>query len=140
MTWPLLRGNGLYAPPGYGTKVLTWPANPDRVSPCPAIDADPITHFVVVRADLPVGHKLAQAVHAAGETGPAASGTFAVVLAVLGEAELRALSARLTESQIAHVLVREPDAPYSGAATALGIPPRRRSELRPHLKELPLCR
>lgn len=89
---------------------------------------------------MPHGDQLAQSVHAAGESGPATSGTHAVVLAAPSEASLLALHERLSYFQIPHVLIREPDAPYFNAATALGIPPQARGPLRRYLKELRLCR
>ena len=89
---------------------------------------------------MPHGDQLAQSVHAAGESGPATSGTHAVVLAASSEDALLALHERLSYFQIPHVLIREPDAPYLNAATALGIPPQARGPLRRHLKEFRPCR
>lgn len=95
-------------------------------------------HYVIVRADLPFGVILAQTVHAAGESGPAISGTYAVVLSVPDESALLALSNRLTEANVFHHLIREPDAPYNGAAMTLGVPPGSRDNLRKHFKKLAL--
>lgn len=83
-------------------------------------------HYVIVRADLPVGFAAAQICHAAGESvaGPVAEGTNAVILAVAGELALLALAAKLTAVGEPHVVIREPDAPWCGAATAIGLPPR----------------
>jgi len=89
---------------------------------------------------MPHGDQLAQSVHAAGESGPATSGTHAVVLAASSEDALLALHERLSYFQIPHVLIREPDFPYNNAATALGIPPQVRGPLRRHLKEFRPCR
>lgn len=92
---------------------------------------------MIVRSDLPTGFLVAQAVHAAGETGPAPDGTNAVVLSVPGEPELRHVAALLTAKGILHKLIVEPDAPYLGAATAIGIPPGPRQRM---LSALPLLR
>ena len=100
---------------------------------------DPITHYVIVRKDLPHGHQLAQSVHAAGESGPATSGTYAVVLAAPDEQALLDLHERLAYSNVPHVLIREPDAPYLGAAMAIGIPPQPRRPLRKYTKGLKPC-
>lgn len=101
------------------------------------------THYVIVRSDLPLGFLVAQAVHAAGESSPTRVpvGTNAVVLSVPGEPELLALAARLEAAGVAHTLIREPDAPWLGQATAIGIEPvNDRSALRPLLCTLPLLR
>jgi len=119
-----------------------------RVGSCPAsISArpdpnDPLTHFVIVRSDLPIGVIAAQLVHAAGESSPGnlSEGTYAVVLAVPHEEALRKLAERLSRLGIGHTCITEPDAPYDGALMALGLFPRPRSELRRHLSELPLFR
>lgn len=74
------------------------------------------------------------AVHAAGETGPAGPHTIAVVLQVADEAELLQLHADLQAAELQPYLIREPDAPFCGAAMALALRPGpRRRELR-HLK------
>ena len=84
-----------------------------------------LTHFVVVRADLPLGFLAAQVVHAAGESSPGNldQGTNAVVLSVPNEAELAAVERRLQLAGIAHVAIREPDAPWDGALCAIGLVP-----------------
>jgi len=110
-----------------------------------------------VRRDLPLGDLAAQLVHAAGESAslyrPSVEGsdklaensglpddTHAVVLAVEGEDELVALSARLERAGVPHKLIREPDAPFNGAATALGIVPCLRRPLRRFLSRYPLLK
>ncbi len=89
-----------------------------------------------------MGAIAAQLVHAAGESSPGAlpPDTHAVVLQVADEAELLLVHQRLVDAGIAHVLVREPDAPYLGAAMAIGVPPQPRDNLRPHLKKLALLK
>ncbi len=107
---------------------------------CKADDA--LCHYVVTRTDLPIGFMAAQIVHAAGETagGPIPPETNAIVLAVADEASLRALSTRLTARGVEHHLVLEPDAPWNGQATALGIAPAPRDCMRRHLSDIPLLR
>lgn len=88
---------------------------------------------------MPHGMQLAQVTHAAGESAVGHElplDTHAVVLAAASEDELLAVSAVLTQAGIAHVTIREPDPPYLGAATALGIPPQERAPLRRLLRHL----
>lgn len=94
----------------------------------------PPRHHVVIRRDLPVGVAGAMLVHAAGETGPAAPHTIAVVLEVADEPELLELYDLLVAIDAQPHLIREPDAPWNGAAMALALRPgARRRELR-HLR------
>jgi len=97
---------------------------------------------VIVRADLPRGIQAAQLVHAAGESAPGGlpPGTYAVVLAARDEGHLALVAKKLRLAGVPFVAVHEPDAPYSGALMALGIPPARKEGLRRHLSELPLLR
>jgi peptidyl-tRNA hydrolase len=78
---------------------------------------------VIVRADLPLGVLAAQIVHAAGESGPAVSGTHAVALAVASELDLERVEQQLREAGIPHAAIREPDIPWANAIMAIGIPP-----------------
>lgn len=80
-------------------------------------------HYVIVRADLPLGVMVAQTIHAAGETGPARHGTHAVALSVPSELDLERVEERLLEAGLPHVAVREPDAPWNNALMVIGIPP-----------------
>lgn len=84
-------------------------------------------HYVIVRADLPIGFAMAQVVHAAGESalgGAVPDGTNAVVLEARDEAHLREIFAKLDARRLSPFLICEPDAPYHGQATAIGLPPR----------------
>src|SRR5579864_5008481 len=74
---------------------------------------NPVTHYVIVRADLPVGLMAAQIVHAAGESGPTVDGTFAVVLVVPDERGLIGVAARLIRERVAFVPIFEPDEPHN---------------------------
>lgn len=65
-------------------------------------------------------------------------GTYAIALHVADEAELRALSAKLTRADIRHELIVESDTPYSGQAMAIGIMPMDRKRLKPILSSYAL--
>jgi peptidyl-tRNA hydrolase len=109
-------------------------------------------HYIIIRGDLPAGTAAAQVVHAAGESAALSvlrlrgteepqglpEGTHAVVLCVPGEEDLLRLAAKLEERGIAHVQIREPDAPYFGELLALGVVPLPRREVAPVLRHLPL--
>lgn len=78
-----------------------------------------------MRDDLPRGVLAAQIVHASGESvrTPVDPGTHAVVLSVPDEATLVLVAECLALYQIDHVLIREPDEPWRGAAMAIGLAP-----------------
>lgn len=83
-----------------------------------------LSHYCIVRDDLPRGVIAAQLVHAAGESaGELAPHTRAVVLAVPDERSLVHVAARLRDLGVAHRLIREPDPPWCGAAMAIGVVP-----------------
>jgi hypothetical protein len=98
----------------------------------PSVSTQSLTHYCIVRADLPRGTMAAQLVHAAGESVREAlpTGVFAVVLAVPDESALLRAHARLCDLGVAHRLVREPDAPWLGAAMAIGVVPIDRTDRR----------
>jgi peptidyl-tRNA hydrolase len=92
----------------------------------PACRIDPyLTHYAIIRSNLPIGFAAAQIVHAADESTShnLTPGTFAVVLSVDSEDELKQLGQRLVSAAIPHVYIREPDPPYFGQLTAIGIAP-----------------
>jgi peptidyl-tRNA hydrolase len=117
---------------------FTLTACPISARPEPA--HDPLTHYVIVRRDLPRGLLAAQIVHAAGESSPGNldDGTFAVVLAAADEPELAAIERRLGAAGLAPRAIREPD--LGGALTALGLPPAPKSSMRRWLSSIPLYR
>lgn len=83
-------------------------------------------HYVIVRADLPLGLLAAQVIHAAGESGrmaPIPDGTHAIALAAEDESDLQKLAQRLTELKIPHAAIVEGDAPYIGQLMAIGLAP-----------------
>ena len=103
--------------------------------------SSPLTHYILVRSDLPVGFLAAQVTHAAGESSPGnlPHSTNAVVLAVPDEATLREYHARLERAGVAHVIIHEPDPPWLGQMTAIGLVPiADRRALKPLLSSLPL--
>lgn len=104
-----------------------------------APDNNPLTHYVVVRPDLPIGLLAAQVAHAAGESSPGnlPSGTHAVILQA-SKNEIEALSSKLKEGNVPHVLVRDCD--LQNEVTALGIEPALKSKIRPWVSSFALLR
>ncbi len=82
-----------------------------------------LTHYCIVRGDLPIGVVTAQLTHAAGETSQNKLGMRAVVLQAESEHHLVYLSCRLNQTCVHHKLVRDPDPPWDGAAMAIGVYP-----------------
>ncbi|MEM6989818.1 MAG: peptidyl-tRNA hydrolase [Myxococcota bacterium] len=102
-----------------------------------------MTHYVIVRDDLPRGVVAAQVIHAAGHSvrGELPERTHAVALAARDREDLERLERQLIQRSIAHRAIREPDAPWCGALMAIGIAPvRDRRSLRRVLGSLPLLR
>lgn len=62
--------------------------------------------------------------------------TIVVVLGVRDEARLLRLERRLIRGGVPHVAIREPDEPYNGALTAIGIPPGPREPVAKYLHKL----
>lgn len=101
-----------------------------------------LTHYCVVRSDLPFGAQAAQLIHAAGQsiTEPVSEGSYAIALHAKSEQELRSLAERLKAAAIEHTVIVESDAPYAGQAMAIGIRPMDRKALKPLLSSYPLAR
>ena len=80
--------------------------------------------------------------HAAGESSPGnlPPDTYAVVLTARDELHLTLVAEALESKGVELVRVYEPDAPYDGAMTAIGLRPARKEVLRRHLSSLPLLR
>lgn len=86
-------------------------------------------HYILVRKDLPFAVQMVNVAHAAGESvteAPIASTTRAVLLHVENEQQLLEYAQLMQEKQISHVLIREPEQPYNGAAMSLGLAPSTR--------------
>lgn len=100
-----------------------------------------MTHYILVRTDLPHGFQAAQICHAAGESVSfnLPPNTNAVVLGVESEDELCDIGRRLVQAGIRHVPIYEPDPPYYGQHTAIGIVPvEDRSVVKKIIGKLPL--
>ena len=120
-------------------------------------------HYLIVRKDLPFGVTLAQLSHAAADSmaawydfngdldfdmypqeghcncrveRPHYGNMTIVVLGVKNKRVLLSWIRRLTKANIHHSVVREPDAPYNGDATAIGVWPGEREKLEPFFEEL----
>lgn len=90
---------------------------------------------------MPLGVLAAHVAHAAGESGPAPSGSIAVVLGVPTEQALLEIAARLTALKIPHVLITENAGPFDGQATSIGIAPTLdRASIRKAVSSLRLVR
>lgn len=81
----------------------------------------------------------AQVTHAAGESSPGnlPPGTYAIVLTC---EDLTELSQHLSKQGVEHKTIVENSGPYSGQATAIGVAPKPRSELRRHFSSFPLLK
>lgn len=99
-----------------------------------------LTHYVIIRSDVPAGIAAAMLVHAAGESVDATvpKGTHAIVLAARDEMHLLMIAAELQLAEIPHAPIFEPDEPWRGALMAIGLRPCERRSVRPLLKALPL--
>ena len=84
-----------------------------------------LTHYCILRQDLPLGTLAAQLMHAAGESvqEKLPPNTFAVALAAKSEEHLAFLEDKLRRFSIPHKAVREPDSPWNGALMAIVILP-----------------
>lgn len=56
--------------------------------------------------------------------------THVIVLVAEKSEDLVALAEKLSAAGVRHVLIREPDPPYNGAATAVGLAPQDRDAVR----------
>jgi len=99
-----------------------------------------LTHYCIVRDDLPRGVMAAQLIHAAGESGAGQRGLYAVALVVRDEPALALVADKLRFFQVPHSEIREPDPPWCGALMAIGVVPTSRDDrsLRRVLARLPL--
>lgn len=81
-----------------------------------------LTHFCIVRRDLPIGILGAQLIHAAGESSEQVPvGTYAVALAAKNEEHLAFIEHKLQTLGIPHHAVREPD--RNNELMAIGLQP-----------------
>jgi len=98
-----------------------------------------LTHFVIVRNDLPRNILALSVMHAAGESSPGGlpSDTHGALLAVPDEAALAAQAVRLRARGVQIVEIHEDRAPYGGQLMALGVVPGRKEDLKRHFGGLP---
>lgn len=102
-----------------------------------------LTHYIVVRADLPLGIQAAQIVHAVGESlnEPHKANTHSVVLSVPNEDALREAVRRLGLYGVRHKVIIEPDKPWNGQRMAIGVfPVWDREYVKKALSSLPLLK
>lgn len=110
-----------------------------------ASQATPLCHYVIVRADLPLGSQVAQTIHAAGESASPRPkpGCFAVALHAKDEGHLKDLAQRLFDAGIEHhcVFESDDDLKYPGQMMAIGLyPSHNRDGIRKVLSSLPLAK
>lgn len=100
--------------------------------------------YILIRTDLEVEDICPQVGHAAGESARLApdlpKNTHIVILAVPDEATLMSYEIKIVEAGLRYSPIREPDEPYNGALTAIGIEPQARSKPRKILSNLPLLK
>ena len=111
---------------------------------------DDLTHYVIVRRDLPYGLTLAMVGHAAGESFYAYSFSVPaaplamiprctiVVLGARNEGKLEWLRKRLEAAHVSHVPFYESDPPYDGQLMSIGLVPGRKADLCEHVKDFAL--
>ena len=103
-----------------------------------------LTHFCIVREDLPLGVLAAQLVHAAGESSPGdlPPHTTAIVLAARDRTHLEMIEVKLLRLGVPHVAIREPDEPWCNELMAIGVVPADKGDkqLRRVTAQLPLLR
>lgn len=100
----------------------------------------PFQYVVIHRSAAALPGVLAcQAIHAATEclrhpqSFPVSGDTHVGVLVAEKAEDLEQLAIKLQIAGIHHVLIREPDPPYNGAATAVGIEPQDRDAVRAYV-------
>jgi peptidyl-tRNA hydrolase len=67
-----------------------------------------------------LGNLCAQLAHAAGQSG---SGHYCIILAAKSESHLLKIENQLKINNIEHAAIREPDPPFNGSITAIGLFP-----------------
>ena len=97
-----------------------------------------LSHYCIIREDLPFGQKAAYLIHAAGESSPGQlpKNTRAVALAARDEEHLRQLERQLEHASVEHAAIWEDDQLW-----AIGIRPTHDlGRLRKVTSSLPLIR
>lgn len=105
--------------------------------------------YIVVKDSNQRGVIACQAAHAAGESMALRNGSAdwtpsdvnIVLLVAKDSAALEDLGRALEGASLPHVVIREPDPPYNGVATAVGIAPTRdRESVRKHVEHFKVLR
>lgn len=84
-----------------------------------------------------------QAAHAATEciqSLPVSDQTHVCALEAETSADLETLGKLLTDAGLPHVVIREPDEPYNGAAVAVGVAPMDRYLVKPYMSTFKVLR
>lgn len=105
------------------------------------IDSQKITQYLSVREDISPGAKFAQLAHAAGESFKCrGSPIYVVVLGVPDENALLKMERKIQRAKIKYHLITEPDPPFNGEATAIGVEPIERNRVAKLFSSLPLLK
>lgn len=94
-------------------------------------EESPIYHYILCRLDAEVGKMMAQAVHAAeySTPHPIPDNMNAVILGIPNKEELFKIGQELTALDINHTCIYEPDPPFLGEMTAIGVSPIYKTEI-----------
>lgn len=95
---------------------------------------------MIIRNDLSVGQKLAQCIHASGESafGIVFEGTRAVALCAQNQEELLELEQILIDNRVRHKAIREPD--LNNELVAIGLKPVERMFVYKFVKKFKLIK
>jgi len=95
---------------------------------------------VIIRNDLSIGQKVAQCIHAAGESayGSVLEGTRAVALCAQNQEELLELENILISNKVRHKAIREPD--LNNELVAIGLKPVERMYVYKFVKKFKLIK
>lgn len=101
-------------------------------------------HYIVVRADLPIGKQMVHVAHAAGESvieAPLSELTHVVLLHAKDEAQLIEYAEKVKAAGFDATLIHEPEGPeYGRGNVSLGVAPSfRHNKLRKLFHHLPLA-
>lgn len=108
---------------------------------CAINNGPSLSHYVIVRRDLPIGLIVANTIHAADESTGAPQGMSALGLATADEAELEQLLLKLQALGITCSAIRESEGEYAGQLMAIGVEPvDDRTLVRRAVSQLPLVK
>lgn len=110
---------------------------------------DVLFHYIIIRTDLTKGQNDAQLGHAAGYSASMwtlkngqvlPEHTHCIVLGVKDEDHLLEIADTLGFAKVPFKLIEEPDAPFNGEFTAIGVLPDLRKNLSSYLSRLPVTK